>query len=115
MPRRRAVAPGHAIGGAELVGAVYWSGHLSSEVPSGKGGPSVEGQQHSGGRVDPVLKRVRRVAIAVIGGTVLLIGGAMIILPGPAVIVIPVGLAILATEFVWARRLLERIRARLRR
>jgi uncharacterized protein (TIGR02611 family) len=62
-----------------------------------------------------VLKRARRVVIAVIGGTVLLAGGAMIVLPGPAVIVIPVGLAILATEFVWARRLLERVRARMRR
>jgi uncharacterized protein (TIGR02611 family) len=62
-----------------------------------------------------VLRRARRIAIAVIGSTVLLIGGAMIILPGPAVIVIPVGLAILATEFVWARRLLERVRARLQR
>jgi uncharacterized protein (TIGR02611 family) len=65
--------------------------------------------------VTPLLRRARRVAIAVIGGTVLLTGGAMIILPGPAVIVIPVGLAILATEFVWARRLLERVRARVRR
>jgi uncharacterized protein (TIGR02611 family) len=65
--------------------------------------------------LDPVLRRARRVAIAVIGSTVLLVGAAMIILPGPAVIVIPVGLAILATEFVWARRLLERVRARLRR
>jgi len=74
----------------------------------------MEGQQRwgFGGRLDPLLKRARRIAIAVIGGTVLLVGGAMIILPGPALIVIPVGLAILATEFVWARRLLERVRAR---
>jgi tellurite resistance protein TerC len=57
-----------------------------------------------------VLKRVRRLVVAVIGGTVLLVGAAMIVLPGPAVVVIPVGLAILATEFVWARRLLERVR-----
>jgi len=77
----------------------------------------MEGQQRwgFGGRLDPLLKRARRIAIAVIGGTVLLVGGAMIILPGPALIVIPLGLAILATEFVWARRLLERVRARVRR
>ena len=31
----------------------------------------------------------------------------MIVLPGPAIIVIPVGLGILATEFIWARRLLK--------
>jgi tellurite resistance protein TerC len=46
--------------------------------------------------------RMRRVAIAVIGGTVLLFGIALIVLPGPAFLVIPAGLAILATEFAWA-------------
>ncbi|NLH73181.1 MAG: hypothetical protein GX456_09030 [Verrucomicrobia bacterium] len=51
---------------------------------------------------------VRRIVIAVVGGTVLLIGLAMIVLPGPATVVIPAGLAILATEFVWARKWLNR-------
>jgi hypothetical protein len=32
----------------------------------------------------------------------------MIILPGPAVVVIPAGLAILATEFGWARLLIAK-------
>jgi tellurite resistance protein TerC len=32
----------------------------------------------------------------------------MILLPGPAFIVIPIGLGILATEFVWARRVVRR-------
>ena len=54
---------------------------------------------------------LRRAVVAVIGFTVLLIGFAMVVLPGPAVMVIPLGLAILATEFVWARRLLEKARA----
>ena len=39
-------------------------------------------------------------------------GVAMIVLPGPAVIVIPIGLAILASEFVWAARLLHRFKLR---
>jgi tellurite resistance protein TerC len=51
---------------------------------------------------------LRKVVIGVIGTTVLLIGVALIILPGPAVIVIPIGLAILASEFVWARRVVKR-------
>ncbi len=55
--------------------------------------------------------QLRRAVVAVIGFTVLLIGLAMVVLPGPAVIVIPLGLAILATEFVWAKRLLEKARA----
>ena len=46
----------------------------------------------------------RRVVIFVIGSTVVLIGIAMIVLPGPAFIVIPLGLAILATEFLWAKK-----------
>lgn len=51
-------------------------------------------------------KQVKRLIIAVVGFTVLLIGIAMIVLPGPAIIIIPAGLGILATEFIWARRLL---------
>lgn len=43
-----------------------------------------------------------------IGFTVLLVGVAMIVLPGPAFLVIPLGLAILATEFVWAATLLNK-------
>jgi uncharacterized protein (TIGR02611 family) len=42
------------------------------------------------------------------GFLVLLAGLAMLVLPGPAILVIPVGLAILALEFSWAERLLER-------
>ena len=51
---------------------------------------------------------IRRLVIAATGGTVVAIGIAMIVLPGPAVVVIPAGLAILATEFLWARRMLRR-------
>jgi tellurite resistance protein TerC len=47
---------------------------------------------------------MKRLIIAITGGTVLLLGIVMIVLPGPAVVVIPAGLAILATEFLWARR-----------
>ena len=56
------------------------------------------------------LRVARRIAVAVIGGTVTLIGIALIVLPGPAFIVIPIGLAILATEFLWARRWLRKAR-----
>ena len=51
-------------------------------------------------------QRARRLIVFVFGTTILLIGIAMIVLPGPATIVIPIGLAILGTEFVWAKRLL---------
>lgn len=52
----------------------------------------------------------RRIVIALIGGTVLLIGLAMVVLPGPALVVIPAGLAILGLEFAWARRWLAKVR-----
>ncbi len=51
---------------------------------------------------------IRRLIYSVIGVTVLLIGIAMIVLPGPAFIVIPIGLAILASEYAWARRIIRR-------
>ena len=56
------------------------------------------------------LRHLRRVIVAVIGVTVLAIGVAMIILPGPAMVVIPLGLGILAIEFAWARRMLDRLK-----
>jgi len=56
------------------------------------------------------IKVARRVIVSVIGATVLLIGIALLVLPGPAFIVIPLGLAILATEYAWARRWLKRVR-----
>jgi tellurite resistance protein TerC len=56
------------------------------------------------------IKVVRRVIVSVVGVTVLLIGVALLVLPGPAFIVIPVGLAILASEYAWARRRLKKVR-----
>jgi tellurite resistance protein TerC len=56
------------------------------------------------------MRSARRVVIAIIGGTVVAIGLAMVVLPGPAIVVIPAGLAILATEFAWARYLLRRMK-----
>lgn len=36
-----------------------------------------------------------------------------IVLPGPAFIVIPVALGILATEFVWAKNLIKKVRSKI--
>lgn len=57
----------------------------------------------------------RRVLVSVGGGLVLAAGAAMLVLPGPGLVVIAAGLALLATEFVWARRLLDRVRSKLPR
>ena len=60
--------------------------------------------------VSKTIKQAKKLVISVIGFTVLLIGLAMVVLPGPAFIVIPIGLGILAAEFVWARKFLEKVR-----
>ena len=44
------------------------------------------------------------------GSALLRFARQMIVLPGPAFVVIPLGLGILAVEFRWARRLLDRVR-----
>lgn len=61
------------------------------------------------------LKQAKRIIMIVVGFTTLVAGVAMIVLPGPAFVVIPVGLAILATEFIWARRLLDKVKERIDR
>jgi uncharacterized protein (TIGR02611 family) len=56
---------------------------------------------------------LRKVVVSILGLSVILIGGLMLVLPGPAIIVIPAGLAILATEFGWARMILKRFKRKL--
>jgi len=55
-------------------------------------------------------KVAKRIAVGIVGGSVLVVGIAMIVLPGPAFIVIPAGLGILAIEFAWARSWLRKIK-----
>ena len=50
----------------------------------------------------------RKIVVAVIGTTIVLIGVVLIFLPGPGSVVIPAGLIVLASEFAWARWLLRR-------
>lgn len=61
------------------------------------------------------LGQAKRLIVIVIGFTILAAGIAMIVLPGPAIVVIPIGLAILATEFIWARKLLNTVKERVAR
>ena len=54
----------------------------------------------------------KRIAVGIVGGTVLLFGIALIVLPGPAFVVIPIGLGILGLEFAWARIWLKKAKVR---
>ena len=61
------------------------------------------------------LRQIKKIIVTIAGFTVLIIGVLLIVLPGPASLVIPFGLAILATEFVWARNLLNKIKSKFKR
>ena len=54
----------------------------------------------------------RRIAVFVVGMSVLVAGMALLVLPGPAFVVIPMGLGILAIEFPWARHWLAIVKER---
>lgn len=61
-------------------------------------------------RVEDV-PHIKRIVVTIIGGTVVIFGVALIVTPGPAILVIPAGLAILGTEYAWARRWLRKARS----
>ena len=56
------------------------------------------------------VEQVRRVFLIIAGFTLLFAGGVMLVTPGPGMLVIFLGLGLLAAEFVWARRLMVRIK-----
>jgi hypothetical protein len=68
-----------------------------------------------GGLMSGFRKRAKRFGTVAIGFSVLTVGIAMIVLPGPAIIVIPLGLSILAKEFDWAKRLMEKLKKKFKR
>lgn len=53
-------------------------------------------------------RNAKRLLVFLVGVSILLAGVAMLALPGPGVVVIIVGLVVLATEFAWAERALDR-------
>lgn len=56
------------------------------------------------------IDQVRRFFKILGGFTLLLIGIVMVFTPGPGWLVIFLGLTLLAAEFVWARRLMDRMK-----
>jgi tellurite resistance protein TerC len=92
-----------------IIAGILGAGVIASIVSRDKSDAAadaklVDSLVHSG------LRAAWRVVIAIVGTTVLAIGLAMLVLPGPGLLVIPGGLAILASEFVWARRWLAKVR-----
>ncbi|NMH75680.1 TIGR02611 family protein [Pseudonocardia xinjiangensis] len=60
----------------------------------------------------PTLRRTYRVGVAILGGLVLVAGIIAIPYPGPGWLIVFGGLAILATEFSWAQRVLHYARGK---
>lgn len=58
------------------------------------------------------VQQAKRIIKIVFGFTLLLAGVIMLATPGPGWVTIALGLAVLAAEFVWARRLLDHLKAR---
>ena len=56
------------------------------------------------------MKDYKEEGLALAGMLVVLLGVVMLVTPGPGLLVIPLGLAILAVEFAWARLWLRRVR-----
>jgi hypothetical protein len=57
--------------------------------------------------VDSTGELVKKMAIACAGSVVLMLGIALLVLPGPGIPLVAAGLAILGTQFLWARRALR--------
>jgi uncharacterized protein (TIGR02611 family) len=56
------------------------------------------------------MQKAKRLLRIVLGFTLLVVGVAMLVLPGPGWLTIGFGLVVLAAEFIWARRLLNRLK-----
>lgn len=54
---------------------------------------------------------VRKIFVSIVGFSILVFGFILVFLPGPAIVVIPIGLIVLAGEYLWAKKLLEKIRS----
>lgn len=54
------------------------------------------------------MRLLKRFAVTIVGIALLAVGAALMVLPGPGILLIVAGLAVLATEYVWARTLLVR-------
>lgn len=78
-------------------------------------GDRERGKLHQRMHANPALALTSKIVVTIVGTAVALTGVVMIVTPGPAFVLIPLGLAILATEFEWAYRLLEKAKDQARK
>jgi uncharacterized protein (TIGR02611 family) len=65
--------------------------------------------------LDLILRTLKRITVFVFGSGVVVLGVVLIPLPGPGLLVVILGLAVLASEFTWAQRALDKAQRRAQR
>jgi uncharacterized protein (TIGR02611 family) len=78
-----------------------------------RGGHFFRDRLHQPMRTHPVFGLPYRILVAVVGTLMVLIGLVLVPAPGPGWLIVITGLAVLAGEFAWARRLLHFTRDKL--
>lgn len=73
------------------------------------------GKTHQRMHAHPALSLTSKIVVTVVGTLVVLAGIVMMVTPGPAFLMIPLGLAILAIEWDWANRWLEKAKDQARK
>ncbi len=57
-------------------------------------------------------QQTKRVVVTVAGLALIVVGAFLLVLPGPGILIIFAGLAVLGSEYAWAKRALEWARDR---
>jgi uncharacterized protein (TIGR02611 family) len=60
----------------------------------------------------PVGRLVKRIIVTTVGTALLCVGIVLLVIPGPGILLIIAGLAVLATEYLWAKSALDWTKAR---
>ena len=58
-----------------------------------------------------IWRSTKRIVVVLVGAALLLAGLVMLVTPGPGLLLIIAGFAVLATEFVWAERMLDKAKS----
>jgi len=61
-----------------------------------------------------ILRSIWKLIIGIVGISIILVGIALLVLPGPGWLIIFFGLVVLGGEFIWARRLLNKVKEELK-
>jgi uncharacterized protein (TIGR02611 family) len=58
---------------------------------------------------------IKRIVVTTVGTALICVGVVLLVLPGPGILMILAGLAVLSTEYDWAKSAFEWVKAKFRR